>query len=176
MVFLRDTGYDGGIASGMRSSFAVIRMVGQLVVASGIVAAVLAPQERGLPAPTPPAARVVGAISRENDGPAQPFSDLFRAGRVTPMTRYSSSSRPVRRAPPEPPPPKPEWRITGILGGRSPVALVAGVGGQAASTIVSQGDSIGRYVVSRIAADSVLVRHGDVVWALELVKPGDAQR
>jgi hypothetical protein len=69
---------------------------------------------------------------------------------------------------PLPKPPKPQLVVEGLVGA---TALVDGVPGHAATTIVHAGDTLGGLTIRRIGRDTVIVSGADTTWRLTLRHP-----
>jgi len=90
----------------------------------------------------------------------------FRPDRSVPPQRYSRATPPSDR---EPPVRRPDWILTGVLGGPVPVALFEGVdGAENSTTLLATGDAVGRFRLAAIRGDTVVVVSDDEEWLFSL--------
>ena len=92
--------------------------------------------------------------------------DPFRLARHPSPIAYRPELEGVVPPPPPPKPPHPVLTLSGILGGPPWEALLEGVPGHDASTLVHAGDVLGALKVQRITADSVVIVGEDTTWRL----------
>src|SRR5262249_2886751 len=121
------------------------------------------PAAEPLSAPSAPAATELDATVEH---------DPFRLERHASPIAYRPE---LEGVPPPPPPPKqphPVLSVSGILGGPPWDALVDGVPGHDASTLVHQGDVLGTLKVKSVTRDSVIITGEDTTWRLGLRQTG----
>ena len=92
----------------------------------------------------------------------------FRASRRPPSVRFGMASMPVVVVAAVP---KPVLRLTGILWGSEPVALLEGVPGQEGAVVVREGESVGALRVIRVERSRVLLSGFDTTWTLTVRQP-----
>jgi len=110
------------------------------------------------------------AITRSDTGAAviTPViaNDPFRLVRHPSPIAYRPELEGVAPPPPPPKPPHPVLTLSGILGGPPWQAMLEGVPGHDASTLVNVGDVLGVLRVQRITADSIVIVGEDTTWRL----------
>lgn len=95
--------------------------------------------------------------------------DPFRLTRSPAATAYSPV--PVEPVYVEPPPPKPQLVLTGIMWGDEPIAIVEGVPGIDGARLLRPGDSVGGIRIRRITRQDVTLVGMDTTWVLQVRKP-----
>src|SRR5207247_689208 len=94
--------------------------------------------------------------------------DAFRVSRHPSAVAYD----PLRLAEPTaPPPPKPGLRLTGLVSGSEPAAVLEGLPGADGPRVVHVGDVIAGLKILRIDVDRVRIAGMDTVWVLAVRKP-----
>lgn len=95
----------------------------------------------------------------------------FRAGR-TPATRPYDPRGNDPASPTGPPAPaKPLLRLSGIVWGGQPSAVIEGLPGAGGPRVVRSGDVVGELRVRRVAREQVIVAGMDTVWVLLVEEP-----
>lgn|GEM_PF-3411072 len=95
----------------------------------------------------------------------------FRASR-TPATRRYDPLNNDPALPTEPPaPPKPLLRLSGIVWGERPSAVIEGLPGASGPRVVRSGDVVGELRVRRVAREQVIVAGLDTLWVLLVEEP-----
>jgi len=92
--------------------------------------------------------------------------DPFRILRHPSPVAYKPELEGVTPPPPPPKPPHPTLSLSGILGGPPWEALLEGVPGHDASTLVRAGDVLGALRVRAITRNSVIIEGEDTTWRL----------
>jgi hypothetical protein len=91
--------------------------------------------------------------------------DLFRPDRTAPTASNAPASPP---APAAAPTPRPRFVLRGVIGGPPWDAIIDGLPGRPAGTVVRNGESIGGFSITVRSRDTVRVRGDDTVWTLTL--------
>lgn len=146
------------------------------ITAAGVVAAARAPRARVPEDPTPEGQS--GPLPDSGEGPSGTASlagqNPFRADRRPTSPRYLAFDPNEGRETDEveePPTPRPEWTLTGVLWGARPIALFEGIPPELSSGILTQGDSVGPIHVERITPDTVYLRGTAASWAFTIETP-----
>lgn len=84
---------------------------------------------------------------------AIPFGDLPQAAQAAPIPEESDHEAE-----------RPSWRLSGIVWGDAPLALLEGAGEDGGARILAKGDSVGEIVVLDVGPDSVLLGEGAMRW------------
>ena len=92
--------------------------------------------------------------------------DPFRISRHPSPVAYRPELEGVIPPPPPPKPPHPTLSLSGILGGPPWEALIEGVPGHDASTLVRAGEVLGALRVRAVTRDSVIIVGEDTTWRL----------
>ena len=95
----------------------------------------------------------------------------FRANRTPAPVRYDPLGSDPLLDPGPPPPPRPRLRLTGIVWGDRPSAVIEGLPGASGPRVVQGGDVIGELRVRRVGPEQVTVVGMDTVWVLEVQTP-----
>jgi hypothetical protein len=66
---------------------------------------------------------------------------------------------------------RPPWVLVGVILGNPPVAIFGQVPNRSGGAVLSLGDQVDGFVVSRIDADSVLVAREGQSWAFDVTPP-----
>lgn len=151
---------------------ALLRVAGIAVVAASLGVLRLAPRTTTAGRPVDDTMRHASSAGRE---PAPPPDSLLE--RVARLAPFRSSRRPAavaydlagptEGAPPPPPvPPKPQPRLSGIVWGAEPAAVLEGIPGLDAPRAFRAGESFQGFRVRRIAPDRVVLSGLDTVWTL----------
>lgn len=153
------------------------RVVGWVVLVSGIVAAPVAVVRPLLPATSAPVA--VGARERPASAasryPADSLAariaahDLFRFDR-RPATMPYDPQRPAAVLGTYTPP-KPALRLVGLVSAAEPAALIEGLPGIEGGRVLRRGDRIAGLTIAAIERGRVRVVGMDTVWVLTLRRP-----
>ena len=149
----------------------------RLLVAAGVLAtarAAAGPLVAGIAdprtAPAPDGAAPRGPYAADSVSRVVVARDLFRLGRRPAQVAYdpARASRPA-----EGPiaPPKPALRLTGLVEGAHPQALIEGLPGVEGGRALGRGDVAGGLRVAEIGRGQVRVVGMDTVWVLTLRRP-----
>lgn len=132
----------------------------------------LAPVDRSVPGPREVAREAsTGGV----DGRPIPVDSL--AGRIIAENPFRRDRRPppmrlteYEERPPRPAAPvhKPRLRLTGLIGGTRPSAVIDGVPGVSGGAVMMPGDTLHGLVLEAIVGDTVLVIGADTTWVLVL--------
>lgn len=115
-------------------------------------------------APRAPRARLAAASAAIAGG------DPFRLDRVpAPLTPGAPAVDPAQAYTP-PPPPRPAFAVTGIVGPPWR-ALLEGVPGQEGALLVEAGTRLGEFRIRSVTQTQVVVAGADTVWRLSVRKP-----
>jgi hypothetical protein len=95
--------------------------------------------------------------------------DPFRLTRSPAAIAYSPA--PVEPVYVEPPPPKPQLVLTGIVWGDEPSAIVEGLPGIEGARVLRVGESSGSVRIRRITRQDVTLVGLDTTWVLQVRKP-----
>ena len=96
--------------------------------------------------------------------------DPFRLSRQPAPVAYDPQTRATGETP-APPPPRPQFLVSGILWSEAPSALVEGFPGFEGARLVRQGDRVGEFRVLRIRQTAVEIRGPDTTWTLLIREP-----
>jgi hypothetical protein len=151
------------------------RAEGMLTVGTGVLVALAgvgwygsAPRA-GSSARTSPASAVdVGYAAPESIDAASRAvieTDPFRFARRPAAIAYRPD---LEGLAPPPRPPKPVLGLSGVVGN---AALIDGIPGHAATSIVRVGDTLGGLRIRRIGRDTVVVSGADTTWRLTVRRP-----
>ncbi|MEM7417911.1 MAG: hypothetical protein AAF389_20655 [Gemmatimonadota bacterium] len=144
-------------------------IVAAAVSAAGGVVALNAPADRTVVGSSPPPVSAHERVAERRSVDSLWLSAPFRLGRQIPP-RYRPAEE-VDFAEPEEAV-RPEWRLTGIVRGEEPVALIEGVGGRGeAARMVQVGDPVGDWTVLWIAGDTAVIGDGVVRWTYSIEAP-----
>jgi len=150
-----------------------------LLALAGGMAAARVPRDR-VPGSTPGIDPVdAGGAPPAAAWAAEPLvgRDPFREDRKPTSPRYRSFDadlEPGEGEAREPSVPRPEWTLTGVLWGPQPLVLFDGVDRELSSGVLAQGDTVGPFVVERIAPDTVYIRGPGASWAFTIETPWKA--
>lgn len=150
-------------------------VVGTLLCLVGLGVAPLGIRDRELPA------RAAGAPARPAPAGEHvvPVAELvalapFRSTRRAPEVTYAEArargeaSRPDEQ---EGSVVRPDWQLTGIVWGDTPIALFDGIEGEGRTRLAAIGDDIGPFRVARIDSTEVVVSRGDSTWIYRITVP-----
>lgn len=93
-------------------------------------------------------------------------NEPFRLSNTPPTTRFNVSMEAGVSGVAAPPPPRPVLVLKAIVGGPPWQAVVDGIPGQPAGTLVQQGNRFDRLLVKSVTRDSVVVQGADTAWVL----------
>jgi len=157
-----------------------VRWGAYALAAAGLVAGSFARRDRvpAAGAAVPSAEATPHAPGGGAQASSSPGLNPFRWDHQVSATRYVRDEPPAVAAVPEqtesPEDAAPTWRLTGVLWGDPPLALLEGVPGHQGPGIFGIGDQVEGAIVTVIWPDSVLLRRGTHAWvyALEAGPPG----
>lgn len=162
----------------MDTLYLVARIVCVLLALAGIGAAIQGPRPRvASPSVTTPPPPVAPADATDLTWRAVTVMGLdpFSETRKAPSRRYEPLDPRTLAAltpqPPVPPPPRPEWHLTGVVSGSEPMAVFEGIDGDERARVLTVGDSVGPVRVERIAPDTVFLRQGSTAWPFIIELP-----
>lgn len=89
--------------------------------------------------------------------------DLFRPERSAPPAAPPAPSAPAAASPP-----RPRLVLRGVIGGPPWDAIIDGLPGRPAGTVVRDGESVGGFAIRVYSRDTVRVRGADTAWTLIL--------
>lgn len=94
-------------------------------------------------------------------------NDPFRLSNTPPDVRFDvNEGMPGTPRPYVPPPVRPSFSLKAIVGGPPWHAVVDGIPGQPAGTVVRQGAQYEKLVVRLVTRDSVIIQGSDTSWVL----------
>lgn len=141
-----------------------------VIAALGSRAPATGASEAGVLLPAPSTPRVVGADSIARLADYLALSDPFRLERKPSSVAYRPE---LEGLPPTPVAPRPNLRVTGIIGGPPWQAILDGVPGREGSVVVRAGDVIAEQglTVRAVRRDTVVVHGRDTIWVLTVSPP-----
>jgi len=120
-----------------------------------------------------PDARVDAGSPVADDARVAIERNPFRLSRLPADVRFARASAPAVE-PVQTPLVRPPLSLTGIVGGPPWTAIIEGLPGQAAGTLVREGSTFDKLVVRTVTASNVVVQGPDTTWRLTL--PAGRQR
>jgi hypothetical protein len=104
-------------------------------------------------------------------------NDPFRLSNAPTSVTFASTlapaaPKPIAVAPPVPPRVRPALMVRAIIGGPPWSAIVDGIPGQPAGTVVNPGSEFQGFHVTSITRDTVVVQGADTTWNLAIKRSG----
>jgi len=93
-------------------------------------------------------------------------NDPFRLANAPASVRYDPKSDGVAAAPAAAPPVRPNLMLKAIVGGPPWQAVVDGIPGQPAGTIIRAGATFDKLIARAVTRDSVVIQGPDTTWVL----------